>query len=935
MSARRQVLVPVTLFLLGVAAAFLAAIGGAAPARADQISCVADGKGNDSCEITFPNVLAAKTTYPDLVFKAGDTVAISASGCVQTGGSGATWKRYVDPEGANSDHLYHGQISIAGATNGLMRLSSVVGKTLPAASGGALTLGYEDDGYTDNGYYLHDDGNNGQCKDQSGPTMGRAAIHIDIHHHAAPFLPAGSRYGMCHATGGATRVCHIDRPDPTHASETFSAITFQPGDNVVVTARGCVQTGGVGFTWKRYVDPAGPNSDHLYHGLISIPGTTSGPVRLSTVAGTPQPVFTAGTLSLGYEDDNLSDNGYWSHDDGTGGQCKNIGAASLDITITEQGPHVSLDGMEAIQAIQDIGDTVTLVAGKQTWVRAYLTGVLNADTVTGVLTVKRNGAVVATVAPQANLTLASGPSPLRPRRESWSGSLNFKLPAAAIASGAETLELAVKDVASGHTLTCNACTRTVSFVTSPPLRLRIFGLTYSSGSPAASHSPTSTDFSLLTSWVGRAYPVPTVQATTVVTDATDPWPFLCGDANAQLSAIRGHDVSNGVDSRTHYLALVSNAAGFMRGCASGVPSSPDPSTVASAPTGSPTGPNHPVNATGDTDASFGDWYGGHELGHTFGRAHPGFCNGNSHDDSSFPYPNGQISDNAGDDTGLDVGATVPALPIVVLPGAARFDIMTYCNQPQWLSAYTYEAVRARLVAENGGSGGAGGPGAASAGPGAAAPAQRVAQPQAGSFVHVVATVDLTAQTARIRYVNPAKAALPDIASGQRAQIRLLNAQGQPIQTMSVALREDTDIPDGEHKTALIDAFIPSSSGASRLQILLGDQVKAEFVVPAGVPAAPAAVTIAPRADAAPANDVDRRFALRWAKPAGAGAVTYTVESSSDGKTWFTIGIGLKDPALTVSEAQARSPFIRVIATDGFRESAPTMIRGVGAAPATR
>src|SRR5689334_14130347 len=49
-------------------------------------------------------------------------------------------------------------------------------------------------------------------------------------------------------------------------------IRFQAGDVVTVQAGGCVQTGGSGSTWKRYVDPSGPNSDRLYHGLIYIPG---------------------------------------------------------------------------------------------------------------------------------------------------------------------------------------------------------------------------------------------------------------------------------------------------------------------------------------------------------------------------------------------------------------------------------------------------------------------------------------------------------------------------------------------------------------------------------------------------------------------------------------------------------------------------------------
>ena len=75
-----------------------------------------------------------------------------------------------------------------------------------------------------------------------------------------------------------------------------------------------------------------------------------------------------------------------------------------------------------------------------------------------------------------------------------------------------------------------------------------------------------------------------------------------------------------MDARTHYYGLVSDGDGsfFMRGLASGIPGTADPSTVASGPTG--------VNTWGwDTDGSYGDWYTGHELGHTFGRFHAEFC----------------------------------------------------------------------------------------------------------------------------------------------------------------------------------------------------------------------------------------------------------------------------------------------------------------------
>ena len=58
-------------------------------------------------------------------------------GCCQTGGHGKTWKRYVDPQGPNSDRLYHGLVWVPGATSGLVRLQGVIGKTFVVASDAA------------------------------------------------------------------------------------------------------------------------------------------------------------------------------------------------------------------------------------------------------------------------------------------------------------------------------------------------------------------------------------------------------------------------------------------------------------------------------------------------------------------------------------------------------------------------------------------------------------------------------------------------------------------------------------------------------------------------------------------------------------------------------------------------------------------------------
>jgi hypothetical protein len=124
----------------------------------------------------------------------------------------------------------------------------------------------------------------------------------------------------------------------------YPKVQFKPGDRVTVfEAGGCVNTGGLGKTWKAYVDPKGDQTARLYHGLIWIPGATqvapdassnlfvpegSNPVRLEGVVGKtyiigPGYSATGGSLYLGYEDDDYRDNGYYKDKAGATppGQC--------------------------------------------------------------------------------------------------------------------------------------------------------------------------------------------------------------------------------------------------------------------------------------------------------------------------------------------------------------------------------------------------------------------------------------------------------------------------------------------------------------------------------------------------------------------------------------------------------------------------------------
>jgi len=159
--------------------------------------------GRFDCTIYAPVVTRRETAYPDIVFAPGDVLEIKADGCVQAGGSGSTWKRYVNPSGKRTDHLYHGLIRIPTATpagGDLVRIQTVIGKLQTVTGSGVplsdlvLHLGYEDDGYADNGYYEHDDGPDQQCVLGGGARDGGPA-HVTVTIcRGVPCVPSESRY---------------------------------------------------------------------------------------------------------------------------------------------------------------------------------------------------------------------------------------------------------------------------------------------------------------------------------------------------------------------------------------------------------------------------------------------------------------------------------------------------------------------------------------------------------------------------------------------------------------------------------------------------------------------------------------------------------------------------------------------------------------------
>jgi hypothetical protein len=595
----------------------------------------------------------------------------------------------------------------------------------------------------------------------------------------------------------------------------------------------------------------------------------------------------------------------------------------VSYTPTDFTAPVQVDAIEVTQGIQDLAHSIPLLAGKRTVVRVYLSHPESPGiTVRGEIAVRRGPADVPFVIESENVAVLepaeAGNLPIK--REDVDRSLNFVLPATQ--EGPLGIELAsiTNTVTNGDVAVSGDRRPAVWFHASAPLRLRIIGFRYTQDGVA--YVPTPLDFALLESWLRRAYPAGLLIVTTAIADATAAVPFDCGAINAQLAAMRVLDMDSGGDERTHYYGLVSDGGFFMRGCA-GVPAEPSPDSVGSGPTG-------PATWGWDNDGSYGDWYGGHELGHTYGRRHPGFCGETQSDLDNYPFENGQLANGNDSFIGFDVGDPANGIPMEALPGTQWHDVMTYCDR-QWLCAYTYLGIRRRLEAEDalGPDGGAGpmpGPGAPAFSGGrpdarfphasrrTKAAMERASEEEAARVtLSVVATVNLTRPSGKIRQVTPLERRRAAKDAGEDAVLRVSGGGGEAPAEYRVAVRRDSEIAEGEDVRGIIDAIIEVAPTAQLVELVIGGEVVDRYSIGRTAPQMRAL-----RMESGPER-------LRVAGEAEeAEGVTYAVQVSTDnGVSWQTVAMGLKTPSAEIDPSQftpGQTVRVRVIATNGLQRS---------------
>lgn len=370
------------------------------------------------------------------------------------------------------------------------------------------------------------------------------------------------------------------------------------------------------------------------------------------------------------------------------------GPVSTDLTVSD---------IEVTQAIQDLNNSVRLVAEKRTYVRAHVNN--SSGLFRTFATLEVDNGSDSTILYPINDNAGHVVARPDPNREMLNHAFLFKLPSD-YTSGNITLTAEVNPITSWRTsryppetdYSNNSHSVSVSFEEVPRLGVVTYLGKYAvddGNGNLTEYTTPGIEASQMMDWLRRAYPISSIWYTFRSYDAGDSGVPTADTVNAWLATKREYDLNHDVwyehrvgdKADIRYYGMMIDEGGFMRG------KGKIDGHVSSGPTGNQVA----EFVAWDTDGSYGDWYGAHELGHNFDRLHVEECGAKG--GASYPYTDGRISPElTGDEAifGFDIGTaynkrfSTREQDIAVYDPEWR-DVMSYCDN-QWLSDFTYHAL---------------------------------------------------------------------------------------------------------------------------------------------------------------------------------------------------------------------------------------------------
>lgn len=652
-------------------------------------------------------------------------------------------------------------------------------------------------------------------------------------------------------------------------------------------------------------------------------------------------------------------------------------------TTARSADKVELRFLETTQSVQDDRNSIGLIAGKGTFVRAFVDyhAGAAASKVRGTIELRRPAGSIRTIDSLASVETTLDPAEngkLNLKRKKLDHSLVFEIPPEWSTPGDVAISLTGVSLHEGTRLDCTNCDKgiTATFKQAAGVKVVLLGMSYKRA--GKTFVPRDVDYKSVLSWLRRAYPASDFEFQTRVVDwTTVPASFdgglkSCNIANAAIAAIRKLDVASGKNALFHYYGLVyfdgTSELNFMRGCSS-LPPSPDPSAVGSGPAG--------VGYDWDLSPSFAGWYAGHELGHTFGRHHPVSGCGDRDEtggDNGWPnkIPKNRLGSAAEPFVAFDAGDPDLPSPMTVWGWDKAADLMTYCHYT-WPSAHNYVEICNRISAENGVqcplsptqmAAGAPAPavGGVSTGPGGAplsmkkSPAALVpiadkldasipsAGPVSGPVISLTGRIDLDGGSGEITAVNRLDRSIEKAPADKTAEtptIKSYDAQGRVLSEVPATVLLDSDRAAGDPRTGLVSGELPYSNDIARLELVYKDKAIAAREAAKTRPAISQPTANLPRLNdllkglntlTAPGRQVGEfsrsngALTYTWQNQ-GNSSVTYTVQlSTNGGKDWNTVAVESPQHSITIDPSWiegASTLDVRVRASDGIHETVST------------